>query len=40
MGADGGVEDGGMLPGSGVLVWRWLGQHGDGVWRWLNGRRL
>lgn len=31
VGADGGVEDGGLLTGSGGLVRGRLGQHGDGM---------
>lgn len=38
--ADGGVEDGGLLAGSGGLVRSGLGQHGDGVLGRLNGGRL
>lgn len=40
VGADGGVEDGGLLAGSGWLVRSRFGQHGDGVLGWLNGGRL
>lgn len=31
MGADGGVEDGGLLAGCGGVVWSRFGQHGDRV---------
>lgn len=37
VGADGGVEDGGLLAGHGGLVRSRFGQHGDGVLRRLNG---
>lgn len=37
VGADGGVEDGGLLAGHGGLVRSRFGQHRDGVLRRLNG---
>lgn len=40
MGADGGVEDGGLLAGRGRLVWSKFRQHRDRVLWWLNWGRL
>lgn len=40
VGADGGVEDSGLLAGCGGWVRGRLGQDRDGMLRWLNGRRL
>lgn len=40
VGADGGVEDGGLLAQRGGKVWSRFGQHRDRVLRRLNGGRL
>lgn len=40
MGADGGVEDGGLLAGCRGLMGSRFGQHRDGVLLWLDRRRL
>ena len=40
VGADGGVEDGGLLAGHGGLVWSRFGEHGNRMLRRLNGGRL